>query len=606
MAPSTPQLDIMATYGTAWRAEEVEAFKSAISAVVARVEESLRARHPWIRLRPRYLTFAEASGLEEATTNCAVAILDATDCDGELALLLGRLQGGHVPHVVSWRLGSEPALGQLGLRGSQVVYNSMEDFARANSLLEQELSRAVPEVRIHDELIYQLWFPRETSTIWVVCPQIHEPGEFADRSSPDYTYLDNLGDTDALLDVMVFLSRYYPKAMIQRFSSSDLPSGHTSSNLVVIGGPGSAEISNDICSDMMRAISSRVSYSSDCEQMIVTVKPGTVNEYRAEHRANQVSGQRGERELRKDHGYFARFANPLNEKAGVVLINGIHTAGVLGAARAFSDRREALRNFNNVFAASSFLTEFECHFEVVVLNGTVNVPSVESGDILRLARSSYADTKPVHPKDAGDHRPESVKILFIAGDRGGGQLNQLQIPNEFSAIRDALRSSRYRDFIALATPILGATREELAQAYREEPCVVHFTGHGSERSLSILEDRTVIAKAIPLDALQLSEMFNTIKPRVGLCVLNACTSAELARYLAATGAVCCAIGWPAKIPDSVAIAFSRALYDSLGDGRSVAEALKVAKVASAPYVPEHFVAAELKDIVFITSEVEKQ
>ena len=73
-------------------------------------------------------------------------------------------------------------------------------------------------LRIHEELVYQFWFSRETSTIWVVCPQIHEPSEFADRSSPDHTYLDNLGDTDALLEVMVFLSQYYPNATIECFS----------------------------------------------------------------------------------------------------------------------------------------------------------------------------------------------------------------------------------------------------------------------------------------------------------------------------------------------------------------------------------------------------
>ncbi len=155
MESRTLQLDIMAAYGTSWTADRIESFKCAVSVVIARVEEALRAKHPWIRLRSRYMTFDEASSSEEVTTNCAVAILDATDFDAELALLMGRLQGGHVPHVILCRAGSESAVGHLGLRSSQVVsYSSMEQLAQAHSLLEQEVSRAVPEVRSHDALIY--------------------------------------------------------------------------------------------------------------------------------------------------------------------------------------------------------------------------------------------------------------------------------------------------------------------------------------------------------------------------------------------------------------------------------------------------------------------
>src|SRR5437867_6410733 len=78
----------------------------------------------------------------------------------------------------------------------------------------------------------------------------------------------------------------------------------------------------------------------------------------------------------------------------------------------------------------------------------------------------------------------SATVLFIAGDRGGSQVNQLQIPTEYHEIQTALRGSEYRGVIALANPILGATRERLAEAYRERPTIVHFAGHGNDRSLS--------------------------------------------------------------------------------------------------------------------------
>jgi hypothetical protein len=112
---------------------------------------------------------------------------------------------------------------------------------------------------------------------------------------------------------MVFLSQYYPNATIERFSAQDLPDGHTCSNLVVIGGPGSNELSNSVCREMMDAIQSRVSYSEDCERMTVVADGQRPNELQAQYRTNggsaTASTQQG---LRKDWGYFARFTNPLN------------------------------------------------------------------------------------------------------------------------------------------------------------------------------------------------------------------------------------------------------------------------------------------------------
>lgn len=582
--PSTLRLDVVAAYGTAWGGDGANRFRSGVSAVVQRVEHSIQAEHPCVQLRLRCVSSEQASALEGESITCAVGVLDVTDCDTQLALFAGRLQGAGVPHIMVCRADSEEAARRMGLSSPNLVaYESMDQLFHLDSVLQQELLRAVPHARIHEELVYQFWFPRETSTIWVVCPQIHEPGEFADRSSPDYTYLDNLGDTDALLEVMVFLSQYYPNATIERFSSKDLPEGHTSSNLVVIGGPGSAEISNEICRDMMRAMSSHVAYSSDCEQMRASGAAGETVELRAEYRTNgESAGHQTPLGLRTDWGYFARFKNPLNENATVVLINGIHTAGVLGAARAFGERREALRNFHVALASGVGTTSFECHFEVPVLNGQVKVPVVELRNILTLGRAQQAATgTPVSApsRTPVPERRSSARILFIAGDRGGSQVNQLQIPREYNTIQDSLHACKHRDVIALANPILGATRERLALAYRERPTVVHFAGHGDDRSLLIIEDHGLLANETPLDANQLCDMLRTMQERVRLCVLNACVSLDLAQRLVDEGAVDFAVGWPAKVSDSAAIAFSTALYAALGDGRSIGDAVTLARLA---------------------------
>jgi len=580
-ASSTLRLDVIAAFGAAWSQERINQFCSGLSATVVKVGKKIRDEHPSIHLSLQCISSKEVSAVEAESMICAVAVLDISDCDIPLALFAGRLQGSGVPSIMVCRSDSKESASRMGVSTANLVtYESMDDLFLSDSLLQQELLRAVSHARIHEELVYEFWFPRETSTVWVVCPQIDEPGEFADRSSADYTYLDNLGDTDALLEVMVFLSQYYPNATIERFSSDDLPQGHTSSNLVVIGGPGSTEIRNEVCRDMMSGMHSHVAYSPDCEQMTVTRTAGETIDLSAEYRGNGEEGDRQTaRGLRTDWGYFARFHNPLNENATVVLINGIHTAGVLGAVRVFSQRREASRNFDVVLAASGIAPgSFECYFEVPVLNGQVKVPSVKPNNIFALDHGELPVT--LTPQSTGAERRLSVRILFIAGDRGGSQINQIQSPKEYHVIQDSLHACKYRDVIALANPIFAATRERLALAYRERPTVVHFAGHGDERSLSIIEDFGVLANQTPLDQSQLCEFIRTIKDHVRLCILNACGSANLAQQLVAESLVKFAVGWSAKVSDSEAIAFSRALYSALGDGRSISDAVSVARVAS--------------------------
>lgn len=606
-ASSKLTLDVVAAYGTTWSGDWVDGFRTGVSTIIERVERSIQAEHPYVQLRPRCVSSEQVSALEDKGMKCAVAVLNVTDCDVRLAHFGGRLQGAGIPYILVGRADSEEAARRMGLSSPNfVAYKSMDQLFYADSMLQQELLRAVPHARIQEELVYRFWFPRETSTIWVVCPQIHEPGEFADRSSPDYTYLDNLGDTDALLEVMVFLSQYYPRATIERFSSEDLPEGHTSSNLVVIGGPGSAEISNKICREMMSAISSHISYSSDCEQMTVTRAAREPIELRAEYRTNgQSTSHQTPLGLRTDWGYFARFKNPLNENATVVLISGIHTAGVLGGARAFSERREALGNFRAALDSGVRTTSFECHFEVPVLNGQVKVPEVDPGNILTLGRAEQvaaATLVSAGPRASVAEARSSVRVLFIAGDRGGSQHSQLQTPNEYHAIQSALRACEHRDVFALANPILAATRERLGEAYRERPAVVHFAGHGNDRSLSIIEDHGLLANEAPLDANYLCDLLRTMQERVRLCVLNACASVELAERLVDAGAVDCAIGWPAKVPDSAAIAFSRALYGALGDGYSICAAVTVARLASGTGDQPVLVAADRSDAEVLVVE----
>ena len=575
---STVRLGVVALHAAGWDGCVDDRFRSGTTEVVARVQQRLKALHPSVELEAKFLTSnEEASSLRDWRSACAVAVLDTSAHDEALMLRAGCLLGSGVPTIVISDSDSKESARLLGA-SNLIVYGSMDELFQTDSSLEVELLRAFPRERIHEELVYRFWFPRETSTIWVVCPQDHDPSEYADRSNPDYTYLDNLGDEDALLELMVFLSRHYPNATIGHFSSGDLPEGHTGGNLVVLGGPGSvSSISNRICREMMEAIDSRVSYSEDCEHMEIGLGGDRSLGLHAEYRKETGGVSGAQRRIRQDVGYFAHFPNPVNEECAVVLVNGIHTTGVLGSARAFSDRREALQNFHAVLGSGVGAMSFECHFGVRVLNGHVRVPSVESGHVFPVAVAAAERAAATERRPVGEaRRRRSATVLFIAGDRGGSHLNQIQTGNEYHAIQEALRASRYRDAISIGGPILTATRERLAQAYRYRPQVVHFVGHGNNRNLSIIEDHGVTANETPLDASQLGAVLQAMQDPILLCVLNACESAKLADELVSQGAVKTAVGWPGRVSDSIAIEFSRVLYGALGDGMSIAGAVEAA------------------------------
>lgn len=575
-------LTILAAYSQRWSPHVAKEFKDGVSSLLADVERRVRSEHPSLRLQPLFLAAGDR-GISPAQLkeSVAFAILDVTDYDEGLAVLAGLMQGAQIPYVGVCRGESETVVTRQYLNNEDVIpYREIADLFRTDSPLHRRVSQAISQARILEQLVYELWFPRDTATIWVVCPQDHNPGEFADRASPDYTYLDNLGDTDALLEIMVFLSRYYPKAFIEKFSSDDLPTGHTKNNIVVIGGPGSCEdISNRVCQEMMSSMNARVSYTEDCERMVVTLEGGESLELRAELRHDGPDPARPDYfNMRRDYGYFSRFPNPLNEGATVILVNGIHTAGVLGAARAFADRREALRNYHSVFNSDASPRSFECHFEVKVLNGDVTVPSILPDNIYPLGPKRLLPVNSLSNvgENQFDERRRPAVVLFIAGDRGGSQRNQIQIPREMDSIRSALEGSRHRESFRLASPILAATPEKLVAAYRDRPAILHFAGHGDDRGLSFILDQGVVVSTTPVIAKQLATILGNIPDRVYLCVLNTCDSESIAKYLVDEHVVNAAVGWPSKLDDTVAITFSRVLYKCLGDGLTLSKSLSLA------------------------------
>ncbi len=199
------------------------------------------------------------------------------------------------------------------------------------------------------------------------------------------------------------------------------------------------------------------------------------------------------------------------------------------------------------------------------------------GKLRSVRRYRLTNAIPRSPRQ-DDAAQSTVVVQFIAGDRGGGQANQLQIPREYKTIEDAVNGAKHREFLSLAQPILAATAGEVGGAYRAEPALLHFGGHGDDRSMRFLVTRQVLPSTELLGPEEIAEIIGCFPaPPPVLVIFNTCHSRDIAAHVAAAAAARYAVGWEGTVADGVAIEFARWFYTHLGYGLSIGQAHGLAK-----------------------------
>lgn len=280
-----------------------------------------------------------------------------------------------------------PKIPQLTLRKASNIYK----WACYNPAIN-DMNKAMQEIyssySYRDNNFFDFWFPADTAEIYVVASPADEKVQDAQLASRNYAFMDNLGDRDAILEIVKLLSKYYPKAHISIMETDRFPSDSLRNNIVVIGGPGGTEYvsfdgkviddeGNKICKMFTQKFKSHVSYTNDCEFMNVD---GTT--YSAGY---DVDGF-----MNSDYGYFASIVNPINPNNRVVLIHGIHTLGVVGAAMAFSTDIKAEMNYRllhkTITENKALSIEFEAFFRVDVFNGQAFCPVISQENVFLLNR----------------------------------------------------------------------------------------------------------------------------------------------------------------------------------------------------------------------------
>jgi hypothetical protein len=320
--------------------------------------------------------------IETNIRNSHLAIVDITENNANVFYEYGLLYGLNIPVLL---IKGEKSLKKFPLP-SDIKNQLIIIYRNFNALLKDCVGNLSDEFRklLHfDSLanIYlnKIWFPNDVGNIDIVTSTEAEKREkFSLPTADNYMLLESLGDKDSLLAVNGFLNRHYRNTSIAMYPADNYK--HTmEGNFVVIGGPGDEDEKDDgnrICKIFMDKMNVKVSYSDDCERLLFNKKRFT-----ATKKKNKTV---------RDFGYFARFPNPFNPNCSVILINGIHTFGVLGAARAFSDHPSAQGNIRKVLMKLKLdnikQASFECFFPVDIFEQSVVCPEIDENYILPLSK----------------------------------------------------------------------------------------------------------------------------------------------------------------------------------------------------------------------------
>lgn len=318
--------------------------------------------------------------IETSVRNSHFAIVDITENKANIFYEYGLLYGLNIPVLL---IKARKSLKKFPLPGD-IKNRLVIDYENFDELIKKCVENVADEFRrlLHfDSLanIYlnKIWFPNDVGTIHVVASTEPQKSEFASPNSKNYIFLNNLEDIDSVLEVTNFLNRNFRNTKICIYSSDEFTK-HLDENIVIIGGPGENGDGNKICYMITEQMNGKITYNfdDDDEKLIY----GTTS-YIAEYKNKKVV---------KDYGYFAKFPNPLNPKSAIVLIHGIHTFGVLGAAKAFSDIPSAQGNIRKVMQKLNLdnisQASFECFFPVHVYQDTVKCPEIEERYILPLTK----------------------------------------------------------------------------------------------------------------------------------------------------------------------------------------------------------------------------
>jgi hypothetical protein len=287
----------------------------------------------------------------------------------------------------------------------QLKADELDRFRQREAQLLQLLH---PEERKPQHL-----FHFDVGPVIVICPDAPKEvrGTLANEDDPNFTKLQQYGDLDALIQLYGHLCAENPTLEVLHKLASEVVPTDYGNHVILLGGIGWNEITRQ-----MEGFLGQV----PIKQMDVTDLPGgDIFEVKAPDGAKsfyypESEEVGGRKELVADVAYIARLRNPYQFDRTLTICNGIHSRGVLGAVRCFTDA--SVREHNEKYLADKFPAgEFAILLRVRVVGNETLSPD------LRDPRVRLYEWEPKHGgqvTEAGIAASRSVappKLTPVAG-----------------------------------------------------------------------------------------------------------------------------------------------------------------------------------------------
>lgn len=162
------------------------------------------------------------------------------------------------------------------------------------------------------------------------------------------------------------------------------------------------------------------------------------------------------------------------------------------------------------------------------------------------------------------------RILILAANPKNS--SRLRLDEELREIEEGLVRAKKRDQFELVQKWAVRPRDLQRAILEVNPCIVHFSGHGTGEDGLALEDDVGEVKLVSATALE--GLFELFSAEIECLILNACYSEVQAQAISQH--IPYVIGMNKTIVDKAALAFSVGFYDALGAGKSIEFAYKFA------------------------------
>ncbi len=231
------------------------------------------------------------------------------------------------------------------------TFNEEEQAARKE--LEVELLALREEAtrkpaRQADATARRSWHFPDTGPLTIVCAQLRADlvGAYADPADPNYTELQSFADLDALVELFGHARVENPHMQVNFRTAPNVVADDLSGHLVLLGGI----VWNEVTQRLQEMMSVLPVWQVP-DPAVETGEIFTVDD--GKRRFLPKWRDDAHTILTEDVGLLVRASNPLNSSRALVICNGIHSRGVLGAVRSLTDAR--LRESNERYIVLQLL-----------------------------------------------------------------------------------------------------------------------------------------------------------------------------------------------------------------------------------------------------------